>query len=443
MSISCLDTRYYNDVKCLTGIIDEFGYYRNRILVELKFFSKLTGIQILYNPLTDFTEEDFKKIIDIEKVTRHDVKAIEYFIKQLPEIVHSGKKHFIHIGLTSQDACSIGFMISFIQSVHILVKQFLSMQTIFQNKLINLHECNIIMIGLTHGQPATPTHWKKEMLFYDNRFTTLFKELQETIKNDMTVKFGGATGEFNAMKFTCPDINWNQWCDEFVQLFSTIEYKLSRTQFTNQCDHYDATIKVLYILKRILHVMEHLRGNLWLYIHKDYLIQENIKGEIGSSTMPNKINPIDIENAKTAIEMSKRLIDGVSDILTETSYQRDVSDSSALRNISSIFGYILIATKKITNGISRLSINTKKIKEELEQHPEIILEGIQTYLKYHCDIENSYELTKDLSKGKNITILHIHNFINQLNINDEHKKVLKNLDVYKYTTFDYYNDQKN
>lgn len=432
MSISCLDTRYYNDVKCLTGVIDEFAYYRNRILVELKYFSKLTGVQIQYNPLTDFTEEDFKKIMEIEKVTRHDVKAIEYFIKQLPEIVQSGKKHLIHVGLTSQDACSIGFMLCFIQGVHILADEFIGMQKMLQDRLINQDECNILMMGLTHGQPATPTHWKKEMLFYNTRFTTLFKELHDTIKKDMTVKFGGATGEFNAMKFTCPDTNWNQWCDEFVQLFSTNDYTLSRTQYTNQCDHYDSTIKVLYILKRILHVMEHLRGNLWLYIHREYLIQQNIKSEIGSSTMPNKINPIDIENAKTAIELAKRLTDGICDILTETSYQRDVSDSSAFRNISSIFGYILIATKKITNGISRLSINTKKIKEEMEQHPEIILEGIQTYLKYHCGFENAYELTKDLSRGKKLEMLDITMFINSLDIDLHHKDNLQELNVNNY-----------
>jgi adenylosuccinate lyase len=432
MSISCLDTRYYNDVKSLVNIIDEFAYYRNRILVELKYFSKLTSIQLQYNPLIDFKQEDFLKIMDIEKVTRHDVKAIEYFIKEILEIVKTEKKHLIHVGLTSQDACSIGFMLCFIQGVYVLLEQFNVMQKMFQYRLIDLDTSNIIMLGLTHGQPATPTHWKKEMLFYNTRFTSLLKELHNTIKNEMTVKFGGATGEFNAMKFTCPDIDWNHWCDEFVQLFSCDSYKLSRTKYTNQCDHYDATIKVLYIIKRILHVMEHLRGNLWLYIHREYLVQENIKGEIGSSTMPNKINPIDLENAKTAIEMAKRMIDGICDILTETSYQRDVSDSSALRNISSIFGYILIATKKITNGISRLSINTKKINEELEQHPEVILEGIQTYLKFHCGFENSYELTKDLSRGKNIEMLDITNFIDSLDIDIYNKQKLKKLNIFIY-----------
>jgi adenylosuccinate lyase len=253
---------------------------------------------------------------------------------------------------------------------------------------------------------------KKANVFIKNMHNSLFMDVVERIEEEY--------------KDGLHDIYI--WFD----LFSCDSYKLSRTKYTNQCDHYDATIKVLYIIKRILHVMEHLRGNLWLYIHREYLVQENIKGEIGSSTMPNKINPIDLENAKTAIEMAKRMIDGICDILTETSYQRDVSDSSALRNISSIFGYILIATKKITNGISRLSINTKKINEELEQHPEVILEGIQTYLKFHCGFENAYELTKDLSRGKNIEMLDITNFIDSLDIDIYHKQKLKKLNIYIY-----------
>ena len=181
------------------------------------------------------------------------------------------------------------------------------------------------------------------------------------------------------------------------------------------------------MMKRMLHILEHLRGNLWLYIHRDYFIQKNIKTEIGSSTMPQKINPIDLENAKTAIEMAKRMIDGICDILTETSYQRDISDSSALRNVSSIFGYILITLKKITSGISRLTPNIKKIKEELNEHPEVILEGIQTYLKIHCNIENSYEMMKDISRGNTLTLMDIYCMIDKLDIDDIHKIRLKTL----------------
>jgi adenylosuccinate lyase len=183
----------------------------------------------------------------------------------------------------------------------------------------------------------------------------------------------------------------------------------------------------------MLHILEHLRGNLWLYINREYLVQLAISTEIGSSTMPNKVNPIDIENAKTAIEMAKRMIDGICDILSETSYQRDVSDSSALRNFSSVAGYVMIVLRKLSAGVSRLSPNVEKIYQELEQHPEVILEGIQTYLKLHCNMPDAYEKMKIISRGrKGITLQDIHTVINNLDILEEHKIKLKQLTPNNY-----------
>ena len=315
----------------------------------------------------------------------------------------------------------------------------------FTKQLITLYiNDDILMLSYTHGQPATPTHFSKEMLIYKTRLDKMYNEINEFIKTDLTVKFGGATGEMNALAFSLPDTNWKEWADHFIELFSKQDlknlarktqekqYKFKRSQFTNQCDNYDSVINVLYMLKRTLHILEHMRGNIWLYIHRNYLIQENVKEEIGSSTMPHKINPIDLENAKTSIEMAKRMIDGVCDILNETSYQRDISDSSALRNISSIFGYVLISIKKITTGISRLSPNIKKITEKLNEHPEVILEGIQTYLKIHCNIENSYEIIKKMSRGKTITLLDIYFMIDELDIDPIHKLKLQNITPENY-----------
>ena len=441
-AISCLDTRYIEDVSPLIGICDEFAYYRNRVLVEIKYFIKFTGINILYNPLIDFTQHDFNKILQHEKILKHDVKAIEYFIKDIPEIKNTNKQHLVHIGLTSQDICSMGFMLCFKDSILIITKKLLEFNIMFNKQLIQPVECNIYMLGLTHGQPATPTNFKKEMLIYYTRLDIIYNEIIATRLNDLTVKFSGATGGFNALKIIKPDINWSAWGDDFINEFNEINkyneitLKFNRTQYTNQCDNYDSITKVLYQLKRLLHILEHLRGNIWLYIQRDYFIQHVIKTEIGSSTMPNKVNPIDIENAKTAIEMAKRMIDGICDILSETSYQRDLSDSSALRNISSVFGYILIAIKKLYTGISRISINTKKINLELEEHPEIILEGIQTYLKYYCDIPDAYEQLKHMSRGNNITSHDIYVFIDELNILEEHKIKLKTITQYKYTGLD-------
>jgi adenylosuccinate lyase len=427
--ISCIDTRYYNDVKSLVSICDEFAYYRNRILVELKYFTKLTGISISYNPMQDFTIKDFHIIMNKEHIIRHDVKAIEYFIKELPEIRATGKGHLIHVGLTSQDACSLGFILCFRDTNKLILEHIKNLTTTLNNQLITPECCNIYMMGITHGQPATPTLFSKEMLIYHSRITNISSQIENSlVKDGLTVKFGGATGEFNAMKFVSPHIDWVLWCDEFVNEFSTTDARIVRTKYTNQCDNYDSITKVLYQWKMFLHILEHLRGNIWLYIHREYLVQRAIATEIGSSTMPNKVNPIDIENAKTAIEMAKRMIDGICDVLSETSYQRDVSDSSALRNISSIAGYILIAIKKVSTGISRLSPNENKIRQELDEHPEVILEGVQTYLKYHCGMGDAYEKMKDISRGKNgITLQDIYNVVDKLDILEEHKIKIKTL----------------
>ena len=455
LSVSCLDSRYFNDVKQLINVCDDFAYYRNRIYVELKYFELFTSSIIKYNPLTDFTVDDYLKIQEKEIILRHDVKAIEYFIKELPEIKETKKGHLIHIGLTSQDVNSLGMMMCFRDSGFIILDLLQNLIMNFNNQLIkpylnlsnvqieNKHKNDILMLSFTHGQPATPTYFSKEMLIYKDRLDDIFNELEINIRLGLTVKFGGATGEMNALKFALPDTNWDEWCDHFITLFdlknddSKQDYYdkkayFKRTKHTNQCDNYDSILKVLYIIKRMLHIIEHLRCNLWLYSHRDYLIQTNIKTEIGSSTMPNKINPIDLENSKTSIEMAKRMIDGVADILTETSYQRDISDSSALRNISSIFGYVVLTLKKMSSSILRLTPNKKIINEELQSHPEVILEGIQTYLKIHCGIENAYEIIKEKSRGNKLTLIDIYCFIDNLNIDSIHKTILHNLTPENY-----------
>jgi adenylosuccinate lyase len=442
-AISCLDTRYFNDIKELINVFDDFAYYRNRIYVEIKYFELFTSANITYNPFTDFSYNDYLEILKNEELLRHDVKAIEYFIKDIPEIKNTENAHLIHIGLTSQDVNSIGFMLCFRDSSFIILDTLKNLINKFTEQLITpyLDTINKIqMLSYTHGQPATPTDFAKEMLIYKTRLDNIYNEMNEFITSGLTVKFGGATGNMNALNFALPDINWSTWADHFITLFNintqntqnTPSSHFKRTQYTNQCDNYDSVINFLYMLKRMLHILEHLRGNLWLYIHREYFIQKNVKIEIGSSTMPNKINPIDLENVKTSIEIAKRMIDGICDILTETSYQRDISDSSALRNVSSIFGYVLITLKKMTSGISRLLPDIKKIEDELSTHPEVILEGIQTYLKIHCNIENSYEIIKDMTRGKKISILDIYCIIDLLDIDEIHKMILHNLTPNNY-----------
>jgi adenylosuccinate lyase len=365
--------------------------------------------------------------MSLEAKLRHDVKAIEYFIKDIPEIAATGKAHLVHIGLTSQDICSLGFISCIYKSSLFIQERLEALLNVFKTQLIECPQSNTYMLGFTHGQPATPTSFQKEMKIYQTRIERILDELKTFNTNkSLTVKFGGATGEMNALKFAMPEINWVNWCNQFINEIS--HNKFQRSEFTNQCDDYDSVCKLLYIYKRMLHILEHLRGNLWLYIHKAYLVQKAISSEIGSSTMPNKVNPIDLENAKTAIELAKRMIDGICDILNETALQRDVSDSSALRNISSVFGYILVAIAKLSNGISRLSPNVDIMKQELEEHPEVILEGIQTYLKLRCNMGDAYEKMKDISRGRlKITLDDIHKTIDNLEIPNDDKDNLKQL----------------
>lgn len=433
MAISCLDSRYLEDVKPLIGVFDEFAYYRNRIYIELEYFKAFCNVSVEYNPFQDFKKTDFQSILEHEAVIRHDVKAIEYFIKSIPAVQATGKAHLIHIGLTSQDICSPALIMCFDASINIILGKLSELSNTINRNLVEHPASSCLMMGLTHGQPATPTQFKKEMQIYHHRLERLYQELQETQRTGYTVKFGGATGQWNAMQFARPSDQWIRWLDDFIQSLNK-QGRYHRSQYTNQCDDYDSIIRVLYILKRVLHVLEHFRGNIWLYIHRGYLAQCAISSEVGSSTMPNKVNPIDIENAKTAIEMAKRLIDGICDIFTETSYQRDVSDSSATRNLSSVIGYILVAIAKINKGIKRVAPNQKKMQEELGQHPEVILEGIQTYLKLNCQMPDAYERLKSVSRGRQgITLEDIHCVIDELDILEEHKAKLKSLRPENYT----------
>lgn len=443
-SITCLEGRYLKHTELLEGKFDEKTYYQYRILIELLYFSNLTGIKLKYDVMKDFKEDDYIKILKHEEILQHDVKAIEYFIKNIPEIQETHKSHLIHLGLTSQDVCSPAINLCIINGTQILLYQMQHLINTIKKQFILPENTNIYMLGFTHGQPATPTHFRKEILIYYTRLKENYDNITQHIKSKLTIKFGGATGEFNAMTFLKPDTNWGEWCDNFISklcltpnIITPIipelsEFTFIRTKYTNQCDNYDSIIQLLYLLKIMLHILEQFRLNIWLYIQKEYLIQQSITTEVGSSTMPHKTNPVSIENAKTSIKLAKQLIDGIADILTETTYQRDISDSSAMRNINSVYAYILISINNIIKGISRLTINEPFIKEDLDNHPEIILEGIQTYLKFYCNITDSYEQLKTFSRGNKLTLIMIHNFIDSLDILQTHKNKLKELKPSNY-----------
>jgi adenylosuccinate lyase len=420
--ITPLDTRYSKDVQDLVGVFDDFTYCDARLQVELEYFRMLTNIAI---PDISLTTDGYRQICDIEATTRHDLKAIEYYIKSLPDIIQSGKSHMVHVGLTSQDANSLGFIIMFRNGVNILLGKIgYLVETIEKLSC----QSDVPMLSFTHGQSAVPTNMKKELGVYHYRLTNQISVIKHLL-GLVRCKIGGANGNNNALRFVDPDKNW-------VELFDNLAAKFGflRSTITTQCDDYDTVCNVLRALQNCGQIMESLRMNLWNYTTRGYFKQANISGEVGSSTMSQKINPIDLENARTMLEMGSCEIDAICRIISILPYQRDISDSSATRCISSILGYYLVGIKRIITGMNRLTINRERIISELESNSIIVIEGVQTYLKYHCGIDDAYELTKELTRGRgsDFKMIELYNFIDNLDISDEHKAKLKNINVYNY-----------
>lgn len=429
--ITAIDTRYSKDVQKLVNIFDDFTYYKHRFNVELEYFRVISQINI---PSIEFTQDSYNEILRIESTTRHDVKAIEYYIKSLPIIIETGKLHLIHLGLTSQDVNSIGFTIMFRDSVNLLLNE---LNLLIENINTKIIEYDVPMLSFTHGQPAVPTTMKKELSVYTYRLTEQCKIITK-MKDILRCKMGGANGNNNALYYLAEtpkklDLPYNNWSELFTDI--TAKFGLIRTPITTQCDDYDSVCNVLRTIQNCGHILESLRMNMWNYISRGYFQLANIAGEVGSSTMSHKINPIDFENSRTMLELANSEIDAICRIISVLSYQRDISDSSATRCISSVFGYFLIAVNRLNVGFARISgINKGRITRELEENSSVIIEGVQTYLKYYCGMGNAYEITKELTRGNTqFSMNDLHNFIESLEINTIHKINLHNLNVFNYS----------
>jgi adenylosuccinate lyase len=438
-AISPIDGRYRNKVDELGKYFSEFGLIKYRVLVEIEYFISLCELPLeqlqdfdkkLYNNLRniyiDFNTDDAQQIKDIEKVTNHDVKAVEYFIKEKFDALKLDKyKEFIHFGLTSQDINNTATPYSLkdaMENVYFPVLEDL------KEKMKSLSEewKTVSMLARTHGQPASPTRLGKEISVFTER---LERQIEQLKAIPYSAKFGGATGNFNAHHVAYPQVDWDKFGNHFVNEV----LNLQRSAPTTQIEHYDNIAASFDAMKRINTILIDLARDFWTYISMNYFKQKLVKGEVGSSAMPHKVNPIDFENAEGNFGVANALYEHLSAKLPISRLQRDLTDSTVLRNIGVPVSHTIIGFKSLLKGLTKLIINEDAIKSDLEKNWAVVAEAIQTILRREA-YPKPYEALKDLTRtGEKITKESIHLFISNLNISDSLKKELKEITPFNYT----------
>lgn len=395
-------------------------------LADRNFFSlKTSSRQQLQKIVDDFSLSDAEKIKEIESITNHDVKAVEYFLKEkLTEAGGSDIKEWIHFGLTSQDINNTAIPLSWKSC---LEHEYLPSLINLQNQLIDLAKQwkAIPMLAKTHGQPASPTILGKEIMVFVERLSNQVELLSDI---PYAAKFGGATGNFNAHVVAFPKVDWITFANDFVD--NTLG--LQRMQFTTQIEHYDYLAAHFDCIKRINNILIDLCRDMWTYISMEYFKQKTKKGEVGSSAMPHKVNPIDFENAEGNLGMANALLEHLSAKLPISRLQRDLTDSTVLRNIGMPVAHTFIAIHSIQKGLKKLLLNENKIKADLENNWAVVAEAIQTILRRE-NYPEPYEALKELTRGKSsITKDDIQNFISSLKINHSVKKELRSISPLNY-----------
>ena len=436
-AISPIDGRYSNQTTHLSEFFSEKALIKYRLKVEIEYFIKLTltGIDQLKNwnvknnsSLRDiyknFDNNDCDQVKTIEKITNHDVKAVEYFLKEkFKSLGYEEYSEFIHFGLTSQDINNTAIPLSFkeyIVNYYKLLDDFLSK---LKNKAEEYKE--ITMLAKTHGQPASPTRLGKEFEVFIVRIEEQLENLKQI---PFSAKFGGATGNFNAHHLAYPETDWKEFAQSFV---SDMGLKLSFP--TTQIEHYDNLAAIFDNLKRINSILIDFNQDMWLYISMDYFKQKIKKGEIGSSAMPHKVNPIDFENSEGNLGLANSLFNHLSSKLPISRLQRDLTDSTVLRNIGVPIAHTVIGLNSSIKGLDKIFINKEKIDEDLENNWIVISEGIQTILRRE-GYSKPYEALKDLTRNnKKINKSTFTKFIDSLNVSQEIKNELKEITPYNYT----------
>lgn len=438
-AISPVDGRYRPKVEELAPFFSEFGLIRYRVFVEIEYFIALCEIPVpqlsgidpevfekLRAVYAEFSQADAEQVKAFEKTTNHDVKAVEYFIKEkFDEMGLSDKKEFIHFALTSQDvnntATPLSFKDAMLQAYYPALEELISMLGERADQW-----AIVPMLGRTHGQPASPTRMGKEMKVFIERLEVQIASLRNI---PYTGKFGGATGNFNAHHVAYPAVDWVLFGDQFV----SEKLGLQRQKTTTQIEHYDQLAAQFDNLKRINIILVDLCRDVWSYISMEYFKQKLKKGEVGSSVMPHKVNPIDFENAEGNLGVANALYEHLGSKLPVSRLQRDLTDSTVLRNIGMPLAHSLLALKSLQRGLGKLIINEEKMREDLEDNWAVVAEAIQTILRRE-GYPNPYEALKELTRtNKNISREVIHSFLETLNVDKGVIEELRKITPENYT----------
>jgi adenylosuccinate lyase len=440
-AISPIDGRYRGKTEPLAAFFSEYALVRYRVRVEIEYFITLCELPLpqlqdfdhsLFEPLRDiyrnFTVEDAARVKEIESITNHDVKAVEYFIKERIDALNGfpvQAKEFIHFGLTSQDINNT--------SVPLSIKEALEQvyYPLVEELIEQLHDYaeewkNIPMLAKTHGQPASPTRLGKEIMVYVYRLEEQLRSLKET---PVTAKFGGATGNYNAHHVAYPQYDWKEFGNKFV----SEKLGLEREQYTTQISNYDWLGAIFDAMRRINTIVIDLDRDFWMYISMDYFKQKIKKGEVGSSAMPHKVNPIDYENSEGNLGIANAVLQFLAAKLPVSRLQRDLTDSTVLRNVGVPMGHAVIAFQSTLKGLRKLILNEQKLQEDLDNTWAVVAEAIQTILRREA-YPNPYETLKALTRtNERMTAETIAKFIETLDVNEDVKEELRAITPANYT----------
>jgi adenylosuccinate lyase len=440
-AISPIDGRYRNKTQELAGYFSEYALIRYRVRVEIEYFITLCELPLpqlesfdhkLFEPLRDiyrnFSEQDAARVKEIEQTTNHDVKAVEYFIKEKIDVIGgfpANAKEFIHFGLTSQDINNTSVPLSIKEA---LEQVYYPMVEELIEQLNDYAEQwkNIPMLAKTHGQPASPTRLGKEIMVFVYRLEEQLRALKDT---PITAKFGGATGNYNAHHVAYPQYDWREFGNKFV----SEKLGLEREQWTTQISNYDWLGAIFDAMRRINTIVIDLDRDFWMYISMEYFKQKIKKGEVGSSAMPHKVNPIDFENSEGNMGIANAVLGFLAQKLPVSRLQRDLTDSTVLRNVGVPMGHAVIAVQSTLKGLRKLILNEEKLQEDLNNTWAVVAEAIQTILRREA-YPNPYEALKALTRtNQKMTEENIHEFIQGLDVSNDIKEELMAITPSNYT----------
>ena len=440
-AISPIDGRYRSKTDKLAGYFSEYALIRYRVRVEIEYFIALCELplpqlagfdQRLFEPLRDiyrhFTEQDAARVKEIEQTTNHDVKAVEYFIKEKIDVLGgfpAEAKEFIHFGLTSQDINNTSVPLSIKEALdevyYPLVEELIEQLNDYAEQWKN-----VAMLAKTHGQPASPTRLGKEIMVYVYRLEEQLRSLKDT---PITAKFGGATGNYNAHHVAYPQYDWREFGNQFV----ADKLGLEREQWTTQISNYDWLGAIFDAMRRINTIIIDLDRDFWMYISMEYFKQKIKAGEVGSSAMPHKVNPIDFENSEGNLGIANAVLQFLAQKLPVSRLQRDLTDSTVLRNVGVPMGHALIALRSTLKGLRKLILNEQKLQEDLDNTWAVVAEAIQTILRREA-YPHPYEALKALTRtNQHMTEETIHQFIQELNVSSDVKEELMAITPWNYT----------